>query len=267
MSQENLEVVRRVADSMDSEGFEAAFAEFEAAARADVEWREDPSWPGAGTYRGLEQIRRLVVDRLDSFDFDQQTEALIHVDDKVVALVHWRGRGRASGAQGERPLAIVWTLRERAITKVEFYLDRSEALEAVGMSEWANAERHGSGAGAVYGALNSGDLEAFLALTAEDVEFTSMVAEAEGTTFRGHDGVRAWWETVRGAFEDVHWELLDVRGSGDRGVIHFRMTGTLGSVPVEQTMWQATTLRDGRVTWWAFFRTEREALEAVGLSD
>jgi ketosteroid isomerase-like protein len=267
MSQENLEVVRRVADAMDKEGFEAAFPVFAEAARADVEWREDPSWPGAGTYRGLKQVRGLVVDRLDSFDFDHQTAALIHVDDKVVALVHWRGRGRASGAQSEMQLAIVWTLHERAITKVEFYIDRSEALDAVGMSEWANAERRGLGAEVSYGALNSGDLEAFLALTAEDVEFTSMVAEAEGTTFRGHDGVRAWWETVRGAFEDVHWELLDVRGSGDRGVIHFRMTGTLGSVPVEQTMWQATTLRDGRVTWWAFFRTEREALEAAGLSD
>lgn len=267
MSRENLEVVRRVADSMDNEGFEAAFAAFQAVARADVEWREDPSWPGAGTYRGLEQVRRLVVDRLDSFDFDQQTEALIHVDDKVLTLVHWRGRGRASGAQSGMQLAIVWTLRERAISKVEFYIDRSAALEAVGMSEWAKAEKRGLGAEVVYGALNSGDLEAFLAMMAEDVEFTSMVAEAEGTTFRGHDGVRAWWETVRGAFEDVHWELLDVCGSDDRGVVHFKMTGTLGSVPVEQTMWQATTLRDGLVTWWAFFRSEHEALEAVGLSD
>jgi ketosteroid isomerase-like protein len=117
-----------------------------------------------------------------------------------------------------------------------------------------------------YEALNSGDLEAFLALTAEDVEFTSMVAEAEGTVFRGHAGVRAWWNTVRGAFEDVHWELLDVRGSGDRGFVHFRMSGQLGGVPVEQEMWQATLLRDRKVTWWAFFRSEREALEAVGLS-
>jgi uncharacterized protein len=267
MSRENLDVVRRVADAMDNEGFAAAFPVFVEAARADVEWREDPSWPGAGTYRGLEQVEQLVVDRLDSFDFDQQTETLVHVDDKVVALVHWRGRGRASGAHSGMPLAIVWTLQERAIRKVEFYIDRSEALEAVGMSEWANAERRGLGAEAVYGALNSGDLEAFVGLTAEDVEFTSMVAEAEGTIFRGHDGVRAWWETVRGAFEDVHWELLDVRGSSDRGVVHLRMAGTLGSVPVEQTMWQAITLRDGRVIWWAFFRTEREALEAVGLSD
>ncbi len=32
-------------------------------------------------------------------------------------------------------------------------------------------------ADAAYGALNSGDVDAFLALVTEDVEFTSMVAE------------------------------------------------------------------------------------------
>jgi ketosteroid isomerase-like protein len=119
---------------------------------------------------------------------------------------------------------------------------------------------------AAFAAINSGDLDAFLALTTEDVEFTSMVAEAEGTTFRGHDGVRAWWETVRGAFADVRWEILEVRGEGEWGVTHFHMAGTLSGVPVAQTMWQAVRLRDGRASWWRSFRTEREALEAAGLS-
>jgi hypothetical protein len=45
------------------------------------------------------------------------------------------------------------------------------------------------------------------------------------------------------------------------------MTGTLGGVPVEQTMWQASLLRDGKVIWWASFRSEREALEAAGLRE
>ena len=122
-------------------------------------------------------------------------------------------------------------------------------------------------ADAAYGALNSGDLDGFLALIAEDVEFTSMVAEAEGTTFRGHEGVRIWWETIRGAFEDPRWELLDVHGSAERGVTKFRMAGTLSGVPVAQTMWQAAKLHDGKLSWWAFFRTEREALDAVGLRE
>ena len=67
---------------------------------------------------------------------------------------------------------------------------------------------------AAFGALNARDLDGFIAVAAEDVEFTSMVAEMEGTTFRGHDGIRMWWETVVSAFGDVRWEVLDVRGPG-----------------------------------------------------
>jgi ketosteroid isomerase-like protein len=130
----------------------------------------------------------------------------------------------------------------------------------------ASAELRGV-AEAAYGAINAGDLDAFLAIAAEDVEFTSMVAEAEGVTFRGHDGVRAWWETIRGAFQGVRWELLDIQGSENRAVARIRITGTMSGVPVEQTMWQAVKLRDGKACWWANFRSEREALEAVGLSE
>jgi ketosteroid isomerase-like protein len=115
---------------------------------------------------------------------------------------------------------------------------------------------------AAYDALNRGDLEGFVAMTSEDLEFTSLVAEAEGTVFRGHAGVREWWESVRGAFEEVHWELLDAFGEGDNGITHIHMAGKLAGVPVEQEMWQIVTLRGGKVAWWAFFRTEEEALSA-----
>lgn len=120
---------------------------------------------------------------------------------------------------------------------------------------------------AAFGALNSGNLDGFLAVATEDVEFTSLVAEVEGTTFRGHDGVRTWWDTVRGAFGDVRWEVLEVRGYGSRGVARVRMAGTLGGVPVNLMMWLAARLREDQVSWWSFFRTEREALEAVGLRE
>jgi hypothetical protein len=120
---------------------------------------------------------------------------------------------------------------------------------------------------AAFGALNARNLDGFMAVAAEDVEFTSMVAEVEGATFRGHDGIRTWWETVVGAFGEVHWQVLDVRGAGDRGVAHIRMDGTLGEVPVNLSMWLAARLRDGRVTWWSWYRTESEALEAAALRE
>ena len=137
MSQENVEVVRRVTDVMDAEGFEAALPIFLEATHPDVEWREDPAWPGSATYRGTEQVRQVILDRMDTLDFDQQTEELISVDDKVVALVRWIGRGKTSGAQGEISMAMVWTVRDQAITRLEFFLDRSHALAVVGLSREA----------------------------------------------------------------------------------------------------------------------------------
>jgi ketosteroid isomerase-like protein len=135
MSEENLEVVRRVTDVMDAEGFKAALPVFLEAAHSDVEWREDPAWPGSATYRGVERVRQVILDRMDTLDFDQQTEDLIDVDDKVVVLVRWVGRGKASGAQGEISMAMVWTVREQAITRVEFFFDRAQALTAAGLPQ------------------------------------------------------------------------------------------------------------------------------------
>ena len=92
-------------------------------------------------------------------------------------------------------------------------------------------------------ALNSGDLETFLAVVAEDVEFTSMIAEVEGQTFSGHEGVRSWWESVAGTFQDVRWELLELEGSSPRGLAKLRAVAKLGDVEVDQTVWQAAAVR------------------------
>jgi ketosteroid isomerase-like protein len=117
---------------------------------------------------------------------------------------------------------------------------------------------------AAYAALNRGDRDEFLSMVSEDVEFTSMVAEAEGTVFHGHSGVLAWWQRVPAAFENVEWEVLDVRESGDDdGVVKLRMSGRLAGVDLAQIMWMAARKREGKVTWWAFHRTESEAQEAL----
>ena len=118
-----------------------------------------------------------------------------------------------------------------------------------------------------FDAINRGDLDGLLAVTDPEAEFTSMIAEAEGETFRGHDGVRRWWQSVRGAFTEVHWDYDLVQARSDRGVAMLRIQGTLSGVEVVQTMWQAIVLRDGKGVWWGFFRTEAEALDAVGLKE
>jgi ketosteroid isomerase-like protein len=140
MSERNVEIVRRLAQAGDSEGYEAALAVAEEIFAEDVEWVEDPSWPGGGAYRGLPAIRALLAERTDSFAIDQITERLIDAGDDVVSFIRWRGRGESSGAEADMRVATVLTLRDGKVTRVRFFLDRAEALRAVGLSD-AELER------------------------------------------------------------------------------------------------------------------------------
>jgi uncharacterized protein len=108
------------------------------------------------------------------------------------------------------------------------------------------------------------DLDGFLGIVHEDVEFVSLVAEAEGGTFHGHDGVRAWWESVGESLGTLRYEPREMRDLGDGGVItELVVSGKVGGVEVPQAMWHAVQVRDGKAVWWGSFRTEEEALQGL----
>jgi uncharacterized protein len=265
MSQQNVELVR------------AGFAAFERGEVTEllelladqlVVYRADPD---GATYHGREGFLEATAEWTEGFsEWRVIPQEFIDAGDSVVVRVLQVVRGEASGVSVEAPFWFVFEVHDARVTRLSFYVRELEALEAAGLNEWPMSQEDGDirvVAEAAFEALNSGDLDAFLALTHEEVEFTSMVAEAEGTTFRGHAGVRAWWDTVRGAFEHPRWEVLELRGSTDKGVAKFRLEGTLGGIDIAQVMWQAGRLRDGKLGWWAFFRAEHEALDAVGLRE
>ena len=118
-----------------------------------------------------------------------------------------------------------------------------------------------------YAAVNRGDIEGLLAIVHPDVEFTSLIAEAEGETFRGHDGVRRWWKEVVLPLGGLHGDPEEVRDLGDTVLARIAGTYRPRGVEVRQTVWQVVRYRDGMAASWQFFRTEEEALEAAGLSE
>ena len=108
------------------------------------------------------------------------------------------------------------------------------------------------------------DLEGFLSIVHEDVEFDSLVAEAEGGSFKGHDGVRVWWEQVGESLGTLRYEPKEMRDLGGGGVLtELVVSGTVGGVEVPQTMWHVVQVRDQKAAWWAAFRTEEEALRGL----
>ncbi|CAN5233351.1 hypothetical protein BH24ACT23_BH24ACT23_08910 [soil metagenome] len=120
---------------------------------------------------------------------------------------------------------------------------------------------------AAYAAINRGDLEGFLALVDPEVEFRSLIAEAEGRIYRGHDGVREWWQRVANALGGLKFELVRLHDLGDRGYAELVVTGNVQGVDIPQTMWQAFVIRDGKAIWWTSFRTEAEAHKALEVAD
>ena len=115
-----------------------------------------------------------------------------------------------------------------------------------------------------YAALLRDDIDAVVALAHPDVEWHSLVLEMEGE-FRGHDGIRRWWESIRSAFPDWRPALADIEARGDWVLMHAQATGSgaASGVGIAGDFWQAVEVRDGLVVRYHAVRTRDEALRIV----
>jgi hypothetical protein len=114
-------------------------------------------------------------------------------------------------------------------------------------------------------AFNDRDLDAFIALADRDMELIPLNLELEGGAYRGHDGVRSFWDAYLTVFPDFGVEADEVRDLGDVTVawVHLRGHGTGSDVPFEQPIWQVAEWRREKCVRWRSFRTEAEALKAA----
>jgi ketosteroid isomerase-like protein len=114
-------------------------------------------------------------------------------------------------------------------------------------------------------AFNRRDLDAGLELADAEVEGVPLLVEMEGA-YRGHDGMRRWWENLLDVFPDFTVEVAEVRDLGDvtLGRLRYRARAADSDTPVEAQLWIVVRWRRGKWLWWGTFGTEAEALEAVG---
>jgi ketosteroid isomerase-like protein len=117
-------------------------------------------------------------------------------------------------------------------------------------------------------AFNSGDLERILASIHPDFEaVVPPEFSAEPDTYRGHEGVRRYFETFAEAMEDVRFEPGRMWDAGDVVVVEMRVTakGKQTGIPVEQRFEQTWRIRDGRALAVHIFPSLARALEVAGL--
>jgi ketosteroid isomerase-like protein len=132
MSQENVEVVERsvaAVNARDIDGYLACCTE-------DIELRT-PWTAAGGVYQGAADIVRFFADVEDAAsDFVIELERLEAIGgDRVLAFVHATSTGRASGIHDAADTANVYDFAAGKIRRITIFLDREEALEAVGLRE------------------------------------------------------------------------------------------------------------------------------------
>ena len=117
-------------------------------------------------------------------------------------------------------------------------------------------------------AFNRRDLDAYLALTDEDIEAIPRVGGMEGG-YHGHDGIRRWWANLLDTFPDFGIEVLEVReiGGATVAVLGTRGRGVGSNTPIDATIWQVSRFRHDKCIQWRVYSSESEAFEAEGLSD
>jgi ketosteroid isomerase-like protein len=152
MSQENVKIVRHFFDASARVG-EAYWkkpypyaATFQAGAlppeaeelmshvHPELEWT--PAF-STKTYRGYLGVAHAWDEFLEAADSYVLTivELIDGGDDQVIAVVDGTLKGKGSGIEVSARLSAVVTVRDGLIWRIHDYLDRREALEAVGLSE------------------------------------------------------------------------------------------------------------------------------------
>jgi ketosteroid isomerase-like protein len=137
MSGENIELVRGVIDAHDRGDFATVFAAYD----PEIEWhieRVGPLAPDSEpVYHGHDGVRafwRVWFAAWERADFEY--EEFIDAGDSVITILSQRVRGRASGVELEwNSYAQVWTVQDGKIVRVEFFPNRVQAIEAVGLGE------------------------------------------------------------------------------------------------------------------------------------
>jgi ketosteroid isomerase-like protein len=139
MSQENVELVRRLLEMFARREHEAVFAFY----APDIEW--DATHADAfgfsdltGVYRGHEGVRTYWRRWLQAWkDLEFEVEDVLDAGDEVVALIrNQRQWGRHSGIVTEMsPYGIVFTISGGKVVRWRSFSDQEQALEAAGLSE------------------------------------------------------------------------------------------------------------------------------------
>jgi ketosteroid isomerase-like protein len=139
MSQENVEVVRRIFETFQAgmQGGDPGNWLNPEAVADDFEWIVPTPLDGRSVWRGADGFVEFIRTWTEQFDeWSIRVERLIDAgEERVVALTSQSATGKGSGVPVEMKLGHVYELEAGRVLRVRNYFSHAEALEAAGLSE------------------------------------------------------------------------------------------------------------------------------------
>jgi ketosteroid isomerase-like protein len=113
-------------------------------------------------------------------------------------------------------------------------------------------------------AFSRGDIDAVLELCDPDVVVRD--PERTGTTFRGPDGLRNFFEEWLENWEEYRSEPVDLTESGGEILVHAIQAGKgkLSGIELEQDLFMVLRLRDGKFVEYRLYTKREGALASMG---
>ncbi len=120
-------------------------------------------------------------------------------------------------------------------------------------------------------AISGEPLEDLYRVLDPDVEWIPIAASLEGSSYRGHEGVRRWIDEMKqvwGDFEPLPKEFFDLGNGRLLAIGTWRARARISGVQLDsQPAAWLIHLRDQRIVRMQTFTDRRRALEAAGLSE
>jgi ketosteroid isomerase-like protein len=117
-----------------------------------------------------------------------------------------------------------------------------------------------------FAAFNEGGVEGIIPYIHPDFEATTPPELAsEPDTYRGHDGIRRWFESFEDVMDEIRWDARGFREVGDRVLVEFtlRARGKTTGLEFGQDAVMIWELRDGLAIRVSLYPTLDAALEEL----
>jgi ketosteroid isomerase-like protein len=131
MSQENVEIVRRMYEAFHGGDADGALAYFDPEVEVDASVRVDE-----GIGHGRDAVNAMVARWLAAWDeWREEIEEIRDLDSRVLVISKQRGRAKGSGIEVETRYAVLYEIQDDLIKAMTLYATAAEAIEAAGLRE------------------------------------------------------------------------------------------------------------------------------------